>query len=105
MRMHIAKYLKGINGCSELKVQINKVKSILEINNLLDEIENSKNNSLERLLFGLGIRHVGSKTAKILAKKYRNLDNLKNASYEKLNNIKHVCNSKAKRMVHYFSML
>lgn len=44
MRMHIAKYLKGINGCSELKVQINKVKSILEINNLLDEFLKEKNN-------------------------------------------------------------
>lgn len=44
MRMHIAKYLKGINGCCELKVQINKVKSILEINNLLDEFLKEKNN-------------------------------------------------------------
>ena len=72
------------------------------INNLLDEIENSKNNSLERLLFGLGIRHVGSKTAKILAKKYKNLDNLKNASYDELVNIKDVGEIIAKSIVEYF---
>lgn len=72
------------------------------INNLLDEIENSKNNSLERLLFGLGIRHVGSKTAKILAKKYKNLDNLKNASYEELVNIKDVGEIIARSIVDYF---
>ena len=46
------------------------------VDNLLDAIENSKNNSLEKLLFGLGIRHVGSKTAKILARKFKTMDNL-----------------------------
>ena len=54
------------------------------INNLLDSIENSKNNTLERLLFGLGIRHVGKKTAKILAINYHTLDNIMNADYDSL---------------------
>ena len=57
---------------------------VKSINNLLDSIEESKNNSLERLLFGLGIRHVGSKTAKILAKHFKNIDNLIASSYEEL---------------------
>lgn len=54
------------------------------INNLLNSIENSKSNSLERLLFGLGIRHVGKKTATILARNYINIDNIMNADYESL---------------------
>lgn len=57
------------------------------ISNLLDEIENSKHNSLERLLFGLGIRHVGKKTAKILAIKYRHIDHLMKATIDELNSI------------------
>jgi len=44
------------------------------ISNMLTAIENSKKKSLEKLLFGLGIKEVGSKTAKILAKRYKNLD-------------------------------
>jgi DNA ligase (NAD+) len=55
------------------------------INNLLESIENSKQNSLEKMLFGLGIRQVGNKMAKILSKKYLTLDNLMNASEEELN--------------------
>lgn len=46
------------------------------IQNLLDSIENSKNNSLEKLLFALGIKGIGEKTAKVLAKKYFSIDNL-----------------------------
>lgn len=72
------------------------------INNLLDSIENSKHNSLERLLFALGIRYVGSKTAKILARHFKNIDNLINASYEDLISIKDIGISIAKSIVAYF---
>lgn len=58
-----------------------------KIDNLKSAIKNSKNNSLERLIFGLGIRNVGAKTAKVLAKYYKTLDNLMTASYEELVNI------------------
>lgn len=57
------------------------------VNNLLESIENSKNNSLEKVLFALGIRHVGKKTAKILAKRYKNIDNLIEASESELTNV------------------
>lgn len=57
------------------------------VTNLLDAIETSKSNSLERLLFGLGIPHVGAKTAKILAAKFETLDNLFNADLDTLTNI------------------
>ncbi len=46
------------------------------VQNLLDTIEKSKENSLERLIFGLGIKGIGEKTAKVLSKTYGNLDNL-----------------------------
>lgn len=57
------------------------------VTNLLESIESSKNNSLEKLLYGLGIKQVGSKTAKVLAKQYLNLDNLMNTSIEELEKI------------------
>ena len=54
------------------------------IDNLLNAIEKSKSNSLERLLFGLGIKEVGVKMAKTLAKKFNDLNGLLNASTEDL---------------------
>lgn len=72
------------------------------IDNLLDEIEKSKNNSLERLLFGISIRHVGEKTADILAKNYKNIDNLINADFEELSLIKDIGGIIAKSVVSYF---
>lgn len=73
------------------------------INNLLDSIENSKNNSLEKVLFALGIRHVGKKTAKILAKNYKNIDNLTVATEEELSNINDIGEIIAKSVKAYFS--
>ncbi len=52
--------------------------------NLIDSINKSKENELYRLITALGIRHVGVKAAKVLAKKYKSIDNLANASLESL---------------------
>ncbi len=52
------------------------------VDNLLTAIENSKKNSLERLLFGLGIKEVGEKMAKILAKRFQSLDKFKELNEE-----------------------
>ncbi len=73
------------------------------ITNLLDSIEASKSNSLERLLFALGIRYVGKKTAKILAMHYKELDSLQTASYDELKDINDVGDIIAKSIVDYFS--
>ena len=73
------------------------------VTNLLNAIEESKRNSLERLLFGLGIPHVGAKTAKILAKKYKDLDNLMNATVEELTTIPDIGEIIAKSVVEYFN--
>jgi DNA ligase (NAD+) len=54
------------------------------VQNLLEAIEKSKRNSLERLLFGLGIRFVGAKGAKILAQHFKHMDALMEAGMEEL---------------------
>lgn len=58
--------------------------------NLIEAIENSKQNSLERLINGLGIRQVGEKAAKILAARFRNMETLMNASFEELSQIRDI---------------
>lgn len=76
----------------------NKKEEILQIekfgqksyDNLIEAIENSKANSVDKLLNGLGIRQVGEKASKVLAAHYKNLDNLMNASFEDLSSIKDV---------------
>lgn len=70
--------------------------------NLLDAIDASKNNSLERLVFGLGIKHVGSKTAKVLARKYKTLDGLMNAPVDELVQIPDIGEVIAKSVFEYF---
>lgn len=72
------------------------------INNLLESIEKSKKNSLDRLLFALGIRHVGRKTATILARKYENIDNLINTDYETLVDIPDIGEIIAASVYDYF---
>ena len=72
------------------------------INNLLTSIENSKNNSLEKLLFGLGIKGIGEKTAKVLAKRYKSMTGLINSNEEELQNINDIGPILAKSIVEFF---
>ena len=72
------------------------------INNLMDSIKESKKNSLEKLLFAIGIRNVGAKTAKIIAKKFKNIDGVMNASIEDLSSIKDIGNIIAESIYNYF---
>ena len=58
--------------------------------NLIDAINQSKENDLDRLICGLGIRNVGSKLAKVLAKRFKSIDNLMEASIINLNSIEEV---------------
>ena len=73
------------------------------INNLLESIENSKSNSMEKLLFGLGIRQVGNKTAKMLSQKFGSLESLMSADYETLKSIKDIGGVIAQSIVEYFN--
>lgn len=72
------------------------------IDNMLEAIENSKSNSLEKLLFALGIDEVGAKTSKILAKRYFDIDELKVADVEELKNIKDIGGVMANNIYNYF---
>lgn len=73
------------------------------ISNLLASIEASKDNSLERLIFALGISGIGEKNAKILAKRYLNIDNLISAKFDELTNINDIGAILAKNICDYFS--
>jgi DNA ligase (NAD+) len=71
--------------------------------NLLAAIEASKQNSLERLLFGLGIRYVGAKAAKVLAEHFETMDRLQNATKEELMAIHEIGEKMADSIVAYFA--
>lgn len=58
--------------------------------NLINSINASKQNDLYRLITALGIRHVGAKAAKILAKRYENMDNLSEATIESLSQVEEI---------------
>lgn len=88
---------------AELKGMKDASKDGKKIPNILDAIENSKNNSLDRFLFGLGIRHVGSKVSKIITKRFETLENIMNASFDDLNNTQDVGEIIALSVVEYFN--
>lgn len=70
---------------------------------LIDAVEASKANSLEHLLFGLGIRHVGSKAAKILAAHFETMDALMAATEEQLTEVFEIGEKMASSLVTYFA--
>ena len=101
-------YLKNISDYYTLKDYKDELKTLegfgeKSISNLLENIENSKNNSLEKLIFGLGIKHVGKKTAKILSEYYKNIDNLMNSDIKELSSIPNIGEIIANSIVDYFN--
>ena len=70
--------------------------------NLIDAIEKSKSNDLFKLITGLGIRHIGAKSAKNLARKFRTMNNLMNASIEELSVQNDVGEITAKSIYEFF---
>lgn len=73
------------------------------VDNLLNAIEASKENSLEKLLFGLGIRFIGAKAAKILAMEFETMEKLQKASYDELIAVDEIGEKMADSIVQYFS--
>lgn len=101
-------FLKSINDYYKLyehKEILQELEGFGEksINKLLDNIELSKNNSLERLVFGLGIRHVGKKTAKVLSEYYNNIDKMMNTNLEELLSIPDIGDIIAQSIIDYFN--
>ncbi len=75
----------------------------LSANNLLKAIEISKQNDLFKLLFGLGIRHIGMKASKLLSLKFKSLDGIMSASAEELSAVNDIGEIMAESVVHFFS--
>ena len=99
-------FIKNIADLYELKLE--DIASLKKngkkfAQNLIDSINASKSNDLYRLINGFGIRHIGVKAAKQLAKKYRNMDNLMNASLESLNSVDDMGEIMAESVFEFFA--
>lgn len=70
--------------------------------NLIESINQSKNNDLERLICAFGIRHIGNKAARIIARRYGNIEGVMNASIESLNLIDTIGGISAKSVYEFF---
>lgn len=100
-------FLKSIPDFYNLKKYIDNIidlegYGLKKVTKLLDAVEASKSNSLERLLFGLGIAGIGAKNAKLLASTYKTIDNLSEATYEDLIDIRDIGDVLAQNIVNYF---
>ena len=73
------------------------------VGNLLQAIEQSKENSLEKLIFGLGIRFIGAKAAKTLAIHFETMERLQHATYEEFVEVDEIGEKMADSIVKYFS--
>ena len=70
--------------------------------NMIDSLEASKKNDLYRLINGLGIRNIGVKAAKIIAKKFKTMDAIMNAEYEEFLNLDDMGEIMAKSIYNFF---
>lgn len=84
--------LVGLPGFAQKKVE-----------KLISAIENSKTQSFDKLIFGLGIKHVGAKVAKVLVNHYPTIDKLKEATYDDLTEINEIGEMIAQSVVSYFN--
>ena len=108
-QLHEAGLLKGIADIYTLKdhqealMKLEKMgeKSVAK---LLKAIEESKSQKLDRLIFGLGIRHVGAKTSSVLADHYKSMDALIASRYENLIEIDEIGTIIAESIVSFFSL-
>lgn len=71
--------------------------------NLIKAIEKSKSNSLDKLIFGLGIRHIGKKAGKLIAEKFSDIDEIANANSTEFSNIDEIGEKMGESIVKYFS--
>ena len=99
-------FIKNIADLYELKLE--DIASLKKngkkfAQNLIDSIEESKKNDLYRVINGFGIRHIGVKAAKQLAKKYRSMDNLMEASLESLNAVDDMGEIMAESVFEFFA--
>jgi DNA ligase (NAD+) len=100
-----SKLVQNIADIYELKiVDIASIGNIAKkmANKIYNEIQKSKNNTFEKILFSLGINNVGQNTVKLLTTKYKNIDQLINANFEDLISIKGIGKEVAKSIIDFF---
>ncbi len=105
-QLYDAGLVKNVADLYELKKEdVLKLDRMAEksVNNLLAGIEVSKKVPFERVLYGIGIRHIGETTAKKLAYYFKNIDALKNATLEQLLEVGDVGETTAKAIIDYFA--
>lgn len=100
-------FLTDINSIYELKKYREEIIEIdgwsyKSIDNLIEAIEKSKSNSMEKVLFALGIKEVGQKMSKTLSRIYKSIDNLAKTTFEELTSIPDVGPVLANSIVEYF---
>ena len=100
-------YVRDIADIYELKnykYELTKLDGMgdLRVSNLLNAVEESKKNTLDKFIFGLGIRFIGAKASKNLAKRYHSIDELKQVTLEELLMIPDVGTVMAESIVEYF---
>jgi DNA ligase (NAD+) len=100
-------FMKDIPGIYHLSDHASEIKMLdgwsdKSINSILTAIEASKQKSLERLLYGLGIKEVGNKTAKVLASLYKNLDAFKDLTIEDYLQVQDMGPVSAQSLFNYF---
>ena len=100
-------FLTDIDSIYELKKYREEIIEIdgwsyKSIDNLIEAIEKSKSNSMEKVLFALGIKEVGQKMSKTLSRIYKSIDALSNATFEELTSIPDVGPVLANSIVEYF---
>ena len=107
-RLHEIKILNSIEDIYTLHLKREEILNLggfkdKSFENLTRSIENSKNNDLEKFIAGLGIRHVGTKAAKVLATQFISVDKLMQASVESLKEVSDIGEITAQSVYDYFS--
>jgi len=74
------------------------------VNNMINAIEKSKENDLSKLIFALGIRHIGSKAAKLISEHFKTVDKILDASYEDYLNIEGFGDIMARSAFEFFGL-
>ncbi|MBR0385361.1 MAG: NAD-dependent DNA ligase LigA [Erysipelotrichaceae bacterium] len=105
---HEAGLLKGVEDIYALKYRRDEILALDKMGsksfeNLMNAIEESKQAGLHKLLFGLGIKHIGAKAAQVLAERFGNIDELMNADMEQLTSIPDVGGVMADSLLSYFA--
>jgi len=95
----LEKVIKSENGGKEKKISFREK----TVENILNGIEQSKKLGFEKVLFALGIRHVGETVAKKLAKHFKNIDNLAEASMEQLIEVEDIGEKIAESIIEWFA--